>query len=464
MSIITAVILAAGKGTRMKSALPKVLHQANGKAMISFVIDAVLKSGVQKTVLVVGHGAKEIQDTLGEGYDYALQVPQLGTGHALKCAIPVIDKNCQSILVLCGDTPLITADTLQKLVHKFTQSGSAATILSAMMDDPTGYGRIIRDERGQVIKIVEEKDATDQQKKIQEVNTAIYCLDYPVLLSVIDDLKNDNKQQEYYLTDIIEILAHKGYLINSMLLDDSDEVMGVNDRLQLAYASQILRQRKNHNLLSAGVGIIDSNNTYIEEDVKVGPDTIIEPYTFLRGHTVIGKNCLIGPNCDISQSSIGDNCQIKQAVMIGCQTGNNCQIGPFSYLRPGTVLDDNVKVGGFVETKQTQVGKNSKIPHLSYIGDSRIGSGVNIGCGTITCNYDGFNKYLTIIDDNAFIGSNTNLIAPVSIGKGAVVAAGSSISKDVPEDALAIERSEQKNIDKWAVRKRKLILQKKEDS
>lgn len=454
MSMITAVILAAGKGTRMKSNLPKVLHQINGKAMISYVIEAACLSGADKNVLVVGHGAKQVQAALGHDFSYALQMPQLGTGHALQCAVPAIDPDCRSLLVLCGDTPLITAQTLKALVAEFKQSQGACTVLTTMMEDPFGYGRIVRDAHGQIIKIVEEKDADYEQKQIKEVNTAIYCFDYQLLLSVINNLKNNNQQQEYYLTDLLELLSQKGYKVNSMLLDNNDEVMGINDRIQLAQAAGILRNKKNRSLMAAGVSIVDSENTYIETDVEIGIDTVIEPYTFIRGKTVIGSACHIGPNADVDSSIIGDGCQIKQSTIVGCHLGNDCNIGPFSYMRPGTVLADKVKIGGFVETKKAQVGFSSKIPHLSYIGDTKIGRDVNIGCGTITCNYDGFNKYITVIEDEAFIGSNTNLIAPVTVGKGAVVAAGSSVSKNVPKDALAIERAEQRNIEGWAEKNR----------
>jgi bifunctional UDP-N-acetylglucosamine pyrophosphorylase/glucosamine-1-phosphate N-acetyltransferase len=454
MSMITAVILAAGKGTRMKSDLPKVLHQVNGKAMISYVIEAAQESGADKSVLVVGHGAEQVRAALGHDLAYALQMPQWGTGHALQCAVPAIDPACRSILVLCGDTPLITAQTLQALMAEFQKSQSACTVLTTMMEDPFGYGRIVRDADGRIAKIIEEKDADYEQKQIKEVNTAIYCFDYQLLLSVINDLDNDNRQREYYLTDLLELLSQKGHKVHSMLLADSDEVMGINDRIQLAQAACILRKKKNRSLMAAGVSIVDSANTYIEDDVEIGIDTVIEPYTFIRGRTVIGCACQIGPNTDIDSAVIGNKCQIRQSTIVGCHMGNDCNIGPFSYMRPGTVLADQVKVGGFVETKKAQVDSGSKIPHLSYIGDTKIGRDVNIGCGTITCNYDGFAKYTTIIEDGAFIGSNTNLIAPVTVGKRAVVAAGSSVSKDVPADALAIERAEQRNIEGWAEKNR----------
>ncbi|MGI6361810.1 MAG: bifunctional UDP-N-acetylglucosamine diphosphorylase/glucosamine-1-phosphate N-acetyltransferase GlmU [Bacillota bacterium] len=463
MSPISAIILAAGKGTRMKSTLPKVLHQANGKAMISYITEAAIQSGVQEIVLVVGHEAEKVRGVLGEEFSYAMQTPQLGTGHALQCALPAISSDCQAVLVLCGDTPLLKETTIIELLAAFSGCDSACTILSTVRKDPAGYGRIIRDHEGQVVKIVEERDASEQEKAIQEVNTAIYCFSYPLLLSVINELKNDNKQQEYYLTDVIGLLTQKGHTVDTFVLEDQDEVMGVNDRVQLSYATDVLRRRKNQQLMLDGVSLVDADHTYIEPDVQIGSDTIIEPNTFIRGKTVIGSGCRIGPNCDISDSQIGDDCQIIQSMMIGCCVADKCIIGPFSYMRPGTTLAEGVKIGGFVETKKAQIGKGSKVPHLSYMGDAEIGEGVNIGCGTITCNYDGYGKYKTIIEDGAFIGSNTNLIAPITIGRNATVAAGSSIGTDVPEEALAIERASQANIEGWVIRKREKMSNERTD-
>lgn len=461
MTSITAVILSAGKGTRMKSACPKVLHQVCGKPMVSYVIDAAQKSGAQQIVLVIGHGSEMVREELGERFEYALQEPQLGTGHALQTALPAVADSADSLLVLCGDTPLLTVPTLSRLGAYFADTKAACTILTAVMDMPKGYGRIVRDSGGNVQSIVEEKDASAAEKEIKEINAGVYFFDKKALLSVIGNLSPNNAQGEYYLTDVIAFLINKGHTVNAFTVADAREIMGVNDRIQLSYAAKILRWRKLLALMASGVTVIDPDSTYIDEDVTVGPDTIIEPQTFLRGVTSLGGNCHIGPACDITDSQVGDDCRLNRAVLWGAKVGANCTIGPFAYLRPGTVLGDKVKVGDFVELKKSTVGTGSKVPHLSYIGDAEIGAGVNIGCGTITCNYDGFAKYPTVIEDGAFIGSNTNLVAPVKVGKNSIIAAGSTITSEVPPDALALGRARQVNKESWAAQKRKIEAEKK---
>ena len=454
MSFWSTVILAAGKGTRMCSSMPKILHQANGKYLIKYVIDAVEGSGKSQMVLVIGHGAERVKEALGDDCFYAIQEPQLGTGHALQIAMPEINKDCQSLLVICGDTPLITSSTLFALKEHFISTGAKATVLSAHLEEPFGYGRLIRDVQGRLMSIVEEKDATGEEKAVKEINTGTYCFDLKALKEVIFDLKSDNKQKEYYLTDIIAKLAQKGETVNSFLTADKQEMLGINDRIQLATASKVLRERKNRDLMLKGVTIVDPEHTYIESEVEVGPDTVIEPGTFLRGKTIIGENNKIGPGCDIRDSEIGNNNLIFRAMIVETKIGDECNIGPFAYLRPGTVLSKKVKIGDFVELKKSEVGEGSKIPHHSYIGDCKVGSRVNVGCGTITCNYDGYNKYMTVIEDGAFIGSNTNLVAPVKVGKNATVGAGSTITKDVMDEALAVERNTQKNIEGWSEKNR----------
>jgi len=461
MTSIAAVILSAGKGTRMKSARPKVLHQVCGKPMVSYVIDAAQKSGARQIVLVIGHESEMVREELGEQFNYAVQEPQLGTGHALQIALPAVADSVDSLLVLCGDTPLLTVPTISQLGAYFANTNAACTILTAVMDMPKGYGRIVRDPGGNVKSIVEEKDASASEKEIKEINTGAYFFNKKALLSVIADLSPNNAQGEYYLTDAIAFLIAKGHTVNAFTVADIREIMGVNDRIQLSYAAKILRWRKLLALMASGVTVIDPDSTYIDEDVTVGPDTVIEPQTFLRGATSLGSNCHVGPACDITDSQIGDDCRLNRAVLWGAQVGSNCTIGPFAYLRPGTVLGDKVKVGDFVELKKSTVGSGSKVPHLAYVGDAEIGVGVNIGCGTITCNYDGFAKYPTIIEDGAFIGSNTNLVAPVKVGKNSIIAAGSTITSEVPEDALAFARARQVNKEGWAAQKRRIEAAKK---
>ncbi len=449
MSLLTAIILAAGKGTRMRSQLPKVLHKVNGKAMAAYAIEAARGSGAGQIVLVVGHEADEVKKALGGGLEYAVQSPQLGTGHALQLAIPSLKKGCRDIMVLCGDTPLLRGETLKELYNFFLKTKASCTVLSAFLPEPSGYGRLIRGEDGNLKAIVEQKDANPQELGIKEINTGTYCFCLEDILPLINNLENRNAQGEYYITDLIGALVKEGKTVNALPMGDITQVLGINDRIQLAQASAIMRQIKNRQLMEAGVTIIDPETTYIESDCKVGIDTIIEPNCFLRGDTVIGENCIIGPNSDIRDSQIGDGGKVVNALVIQCRAGNNCDIGPFSYIRPGTVLADFVKVGGFVEMKKAHIDTGSKVPHLSYVGDALIGKKVNIGCGTITCNYDGYNKYQTIIEDEAFIGSNSNFIAPVRVGKNAHVAAGSTITQNVPENALGIARGKQRNIEGW---------------
>lgn len=452
MSRLTAIVLAAGKGTRMHSQLPKVLHPVNGKAMAAHVIAAAREGGAQKILLVAGHEAEEVQAALGTELKYVIQSPQLGTGHALQIALPALDEDCRDILVLCGDTPLLMGETLKKLYQSHQETGASCTVLSALLPDAAGYGRIIRGQDGRVEAIVEHKEASPEQREIKEINTGTYCFCLEDIRPLVHELNNQNTQGEYYITDLIAALAAQGKKVNALAMEDSSQILGVNDRAQLAEAAAILRQRKNARLMAEGVTIIDPQTTYIESDCQIGADTIIEPNTYLRGQTIIGENCHIGPDADLQDCQIGGGSRVNRALLIECQAGADCNIGPYTYIRPGTVLGQGVKAGGFVELKKAQVDEGSKIPHLSYIGDAVIGKDVNIGCGSITCNYDGYHKHLTIIEDGAFIGSNTNFIAPVRIGKNAHVAAGSTITENVPRDALAVARGRQRNIEGWAER------------
>ena len=445
-----AIILAAGKGTRMKSDLPKVLHKAAGKPMIRHILDRVREAELDEVCIVVGHGGAEVRAALGEDYLYAVQEPQLGTGHCVMQAMPAVSADVEGVLVVCGDTPLLRTETFVALKKKFEASKAACVVLTAIPADPTGYGRILRDAEGSVCGIVEQKDATEEQKAIREVNTGTYFFDLAKLRVALDNITNDNAQGEYYLTDTLAWLKNQGEKVEGVICPDEHETLGVNDRVQLAEATKTLYARKAEELMRAGVTLIDPAAVYIEQDVEVGADTVIYPNCHLRGKTVIGKGCVIDADCQLTDSIVGDGSTLIKTIMVEAEVGKNCTLGPFAYLRPGTKAEDKVKLGHFVEVKKSYVKSGAKVPHLTYIVDAEIGHDVNIGCGTITCNYDGVNKFKTVVADGAFVGSNTNLVAPVNIGEGAYIAAGSTIIEDVPADALAIARGRQAVIDGWA--------------
>lgn len=447
----TAVILAAGKGTRMRSEIPKVAHRVAGRPMILHVVNAALSAGIKKVTLVVGHGREQVQslfDPEDTRVSFAVQEEQLGTGHALMQARDSIDLD-GNILVLTGDTPLLQADTLKELIRSHEESHAVATVLSTHMENPHGYGRIVRAEDGSFQRIVEEKDASEEQKDIQEINSGMYCFQARLAFEALQNLSTANAQGEYYLTDILEILHHGGHKVEVCLLDVVEDIYGINDRVQLAHAEQILRQRKNKALMYSGVTFMDPASTFIDIDVEIGRDTIIYPFTILEGTTRIGQECIIGPSSRISDSIIGNDVHIESSRINEAVVEDGCNIGPFAYLRPGAQLGHNVKVGDFVEIKKSVVGDGSKIPHLSYVGDAVVGKGVNVGAGTITCNYDGVHKWQTVLEDGVFIGSNTNLVAPVRVGAHSTTGAGSTITRDVPANALAVERAPQKHIQDW---------------
>ncbi|UJF36493.1 bifunctional UDP-N-acetylglucosamine diphosphorylase/glucosamine-1-phosphate N-acetyltransferase GlmU [Paenibacillus hexagrammi] len=440
-----AIVLAAGQGKRMKSKLYKVLHPVAGKPMVGHVIDTLKAVDAERTVVVVGYGAEAVKGYLGEQAEYALQAEQLGTGHAVLQAKEAIGAEEGTTIVICGDTPLISEGTLRSTMELHKQSGAAATILTAKLDDPHGYGRIIRGADGRVARIVEQKDCKPEEAAVQEINTGTYCFDNRLLFEALASVKNDNAQQEYYLTDVIGILTGLGQLVQGYCMKDSSESIGVNDRVALAEAERYMRERINREHMLNGVTIIDATNTYIEADVKIGADTVILPGTILRGTTVIGEDCTIGPQSEIINSTISDSVAVKQSVLDSAIVDSEASVGPFAYLRPGAKIGKHVKIGDFVEIKNATLGEGSKVSHLSYVGDAIVGTNVNIGCGAITVNYDGFNKSLTEIGDDAFVGSNVNLIAPVKIGKGAYVVAGSTITHEVEEGDLAIARQRQSN-------------------
>jgi len=445
MSKIHAVVLAAGQGTRMKSKLYKVLHPVCGKPMVQHVVDTLSSMQVSDVVVVVGHGADQVRQTLGDQVSYAFQAEQLGTAHAVMQAVPFLSDKQGTTLILYGDVPLLSQETLTSLYDYHVEQQATATVLTAVMADPTGYGRIIRDAAGAVVRIVEQKDATAEERAIQEINTGIYCFDNQKLLQALSKVTNENAQGEYYVTDCIGILRDAGEKVAAFVAADADETMGVNDRVQLSMAEAYLRKRINERHMRNGVTIMDPSSTYIEADVTIGADTLIQPGTVLRGKTEIGSDCVLGPQADLTNVKVADGVQISYSVLMDSQVDSQVSVGPFAYVRPGSQIGAGVKVGDFVELKNAKIGQGTKIPHLSYVGDAEIGENVNFSCGAITVNYDGLKKHKTIVEDNAFIGCNTNLVAPVRVGKNAFVAAGSTVNQDVPEDALAIARERQVN-------------------
>ena len=449
MSDFVTVILAAGKGTRMKSALPKVLHKAGGKAMVQQVLDAAKAAGARRQVVVTGFGGEQVREALGDQAEFVTQEEQLGTGHAVKMTAPLLKGEQGTVMVLCGDTPLLTSALLKKLFDEHVAAQAKATVLTAVMPDATGYGRIIRKADGSVEKIVEHKDATEAEREVREVNSGIYCFDAQALFSSLEHVTNDNVQGEYYLPDVLEILQKQGEKIWAVAANDYEETLGVNSRAQLANAERILRQRKNDELMAAGVTIIDPATTFVDSDVTVGRDTILYPMTYLESGTTIGENCEIGPSVRIQNTKIGNGVSGQFLYAHDAVVDDNVKLGQFVHLRPNTHLFEGVKIDNFIEVKNSNIGKGSKLPHLSYIGDCDMGENVNMGCGTITVNYDGKKKFRTKIGNNAFVGCNSNLVAPVTVEDNAYIAAGSTITQTVPKDALAVARARQKNITGW---------------
>ncbi|WP_172257545.1 bifunctional UDP-N-acetylglucosamine diphosphorylase/glucosamine-1-phosphate N-acetyltransferase GlmU [Saccharibacillus deserti] len=440
-----AIVLAAGKGKRMKSKLYKVLHPVCGKPMVGHVVDTVRRTNSERTVVIVGHGAEEVKSYLGDQVDYALQADQLGTGHAVRQAEELLGKEEGTTILICGDTPLVRAETIEAMIALHEGEGAAATILTAVPEDPTGLGRIIRGEDGGVLRIVEQKDCSPEEDAVKEINTGTYCFDNRKLFEALAKVTNENAQGEYYITDVIGILQGEGEKIAAYATQDLTESIGVNDRVVLSQAEAAMRERIVRGHMLGGVTVIDPASTYIGADVQIGSDTLLYPGTVIKGQTVIGEECTIGPNSEIENAEIGDGTSVSHSVIRDSKVGDHVSVGPFAHLRPGSSLAEGVKVGNFVEVKNAEIGQDSKVSHLSYVGDAKVGSRVNIGCGAITVNYDGFNKSLTEIEDDAFVGSNVNLIAPVRVGQGAYVVAGSTITKQVPAGDLAIGRARQEN-------------------
>lgn len=450
MSNFKVVILAAGQGTRMKSKVPKVLHKVLDKTMIDYVIAASKKAGAEDVCVIVGHQSAMVKAMIGGGVEFALQKEQLGTGHAVMQAKDFIGSD-GNVLVLCGDTPLITAETIKELNDIHTKEGNAATMISAIVENPNGYGRIVR-ENDSFVKIVEQKDASEEQKKINEVNTGVYIFKASELNAAFDKLTNNNAQGEYYLTDVLEILKNKNEKVGVMIAEDENEFLGVNSKLQLSQAAKIMKRRINERLMIDGVTIEDPDNTYIGADVEIAADTVILPGTILEGQTKIGTDCIIGPNTRIISSVVKDAVIIQHSTLINAEVDNFTTVGPYAYLRPNSKIGEHVRIGDFVEIKNSNIDDGTKVSHLTYIGDSDVGKNINFGCGTVTVNYDGKNKFRTTIKDNAFIGCNTNLVAPVTVEENAYIAAGSTITKDIPENALSIARSKQINKPEWRKR------------
>jgi len=453
MEQIMVLILAAGEGKRMKSKYSKVVHEACGKPIIKWVCNAAKEAGIKETTVIIGHQAEQVKECLGEEYNYVYQYQQLGTGHAVMQAENILNRRDGLVFILYGDTPLVTGETISKAINYHKTQGYVATVLTAEVKNPTGYGRIIRDSNGNVRKIVEHRDASPEELKIKEINSGMYCFSIKHLLLALKDLKNNNNQGEYYLTDTLEILINNGFKVGAYIVDDPEEILGVNDRMQLYQVSEILRRRICIKHMKEGVTIIDPSNTYIDSEVKIGIDTIIYPGVILEGNTVIGEECIIGPNSRIIDSNIGNNVQIQNSVIVSSTIGDGANIGPFAYIRPESIIGENVKVGDFVEVKKSKIGNKTKIPHLAYIGDAEIGENTNIGCGVITVNYNGKEKNKTIIGSNAFVGCNVNLVAPVKVSDNSYIAAGSTITETVPEYSLAIARERQINKENWVIKK-----------
>lgn len=447
---LVTVILAAGKGTRMKSKLPKVLHKAAGKPMLQHVLDAAKSAGAKRNIVVVGFGGEQVEAAMQGQAEFVVQAEQLGTGHAVRQTEPLLQDEKGTVVVLCGDTPLVTADLITKLYEGHKAAGAKATVLTAIMPDATGYGRIIRTPEGDVARIVEQKDANAEELAVKEVNSGIYCFECQDLFAALTKVGCDNAQGEYYLPDVLSILREQGEKIWAVAADDYESTLGINSRLQLSGAEKILRRRKNIELMNNGVTLMDPDTTYVDADVQVGADTVIYPGTWLEGRTVVGECCELGPNSRFSDAKIGDHVQAQFTYAHECIIDSGVVMGPYVHIRPNSHIFNDVKIGNFVEVKNSNVGVGTKLPHLQYIGDSDVGSAVNLGCGTVTVNYDGKIKHRTKIGDNAFVGCNTSLVAPVSVGVGAYIGAGSVITKDVPAGTLAIGRAHQKNIEGWA--------------
>ena len=446
------VILAAGKGTRMRSTLPKVLHRAGGLPLIEWVVRLARSLEPRSISVVLGHGADEVRAWFSRAHDlqFVVQEPQLGTGHALLQTRALLDGTAGRVLLLSGDVPLLTAASVRRLLDAQTAQGAAVVVATARVPDPTGYGRIVRNS-GRLTRIVEHRDASEAERAIDEINSGVYVFELAPLFGALARIGSANAQGEYYLPDLVGIYAHDGRAIDAQVVPDADEIRGINTRAELAEVGHLLRARTNHALMASGVTLVDPATAYIGPDVTIGQDSIIHPFVFLEGSTSIGDNCEIHAGVRLVDAAIAKNVNIfNHSVIVESMVGEGADIGPFARLRPKSMVGERVHIGNFVEVKKSTVGADTKIGHLSYIGDATVGAGVNIGAGTITCNYDGHQKHQTIIGDGAFVGSDATLVAPVTIGSEAYVAAGSAITHDVPDGGLGIARTRQANKPGWA--------------
>lgn len=447
-----AIVLAAGAGTRMKSKKPKVAHELLGKPLVRWVVDAAREAGIGEVVSVVGHEREQVIPLVEADTQIVVQHERKGTADAVAVCRDALAGFDGSLVVLSGDCPLITPATIRALVDEREKADAAVVVLTMNMDDPFGYGRIVRDKTGAVERIVEQKDCSPDQAAITECNSGFYCFDAQALFAALEHVGSDNAQNEFYLTDVLEICRSAGRLVTALVTDDASECLGINARAQLAQATKHMQRRINDRHLAGGVTMTDPDLVWIGPDVSIERDVVLEPLTFLLGSTSIGEDTVVGPNSRLTDTVVGRGCTVDETVAVEAVIDDGATCGPRAYLRPGARLCEGAKAGTHVEIKKSTIGKGSKVPHLSYIGDTEMGEGVNVGAGSITCNYDGANKHKTTIADNVFIGSDTMLVAPVSIGARATIGAGSVITRDVSADALALERSKQIEIADWKKR------------
>lgn len=451
--MLKAVILAAGEGTRMKSKVPKVIHKVLEKPMVEYVVEAALEAGASEICVVVGHQKEAVMSGISYPVTFVYQESQLGTGHAVMQAETFIGDTGQT-LILFGDTPMITGETLKSLIAEHNHSHNTVTVLSAKIEDPTGYGRIIRDENQEFLKSVEDKDASPIEKQSKEINSGMYLFDSKALVEALGKLSTNNAQSEYYLPDTLMTIMGQGLKVDALVCKDYEEILGINNKVQLAEAGRIIQKRINEQHMLNGVTIIDPSHTYIGKEVVIGVDTTIYPGVIINGDTVIGTECNIGPNTNIQSCHIGNNTSVNHSTVLESTVGDHTTIGPYAYIRPNCTIKNHIKIGDFVEIKNAVIEDYTKVSHLTYIGDADVGEHVNFGCGTVVVNYDGVHKHRTTIKDHAFIGCNTNLVSPVIIEENAYTAAGSTITEEVPAYALGIARAKQMNIEGWVKRKR----------